>query len=349
MPLVLLTSMGVRTDNPEFAAAGFACCLTKPIKPAQLYEVLVRVISGTKPTVKKPPADKKVDRTLATRLPLRILLCDDNAINQKVALRLLQQFGYNAELAGNGLEALVAFEKHTFDLIFMDIMMPEMGGIEAAAEIRARQRQRSQYPNYKSPMIIVAMTANAMQGDREKCLAAGMDDYLAKPVRPEDIRAILERWGERASHENVDLELKPSRTDAAAGAADNAAHNGTAGEPPVDLDRLLDFTDGNADNLRELITLYIDQTSGQIKQLETAVEGSVAAEVRRLAHSCAGASATCGMRRMVPLLRELERQGHEGNLVGAAQVCSQLGDEFRLVRTYLENYLAGQTAQLSQT
>src|SRR5437870_3383207 len=104
----------------------------------------------------------------------------------KRSLRLLQQMGYRADLAANGVEALTAFDRQPYDLIFMDVMMPEMGGLEATAEIRRRQQQQAQFPNFKSPIIIVAMTANAMQGDREKCLADGMDDYLAKPVRSPD-------------------------------------------------------------------------------------------------------------------------------------------------------------------
>jgi CheY-like chemotaxis protein len=198
MPLVLLTSMGVRSDHPDFASASFASCLNKPIKPVQLQEALVRVLSGAKPAFRRTAPNAKLDPALASRLPLRVLLCDDNVINQKVALRLLQQMGYRADLAANGLEALAALEARPYDLIFMDVMMPEMGGLEATAAIRQRQKQRVQFPNYKSPMIIIAMTANAMQGDREKCLAAGMDDYLAKPVRPEDMRTIVERWGVRA-------------------------------------------------------------------------------------------------------------------------------------------------------
>ena len=200
MPLVLLTSMGVRTDHPDFARAAFASCLSKPIKPVQLQEALIRVLSGAKPAPQTAPTNSKLDPKLASRLPLRVLLCDDNVINQKVALRLLQQMGYRADLAANGVEALAALDKQSYDLIFMDLMMPEMNGLEATATIRQRQQQPAQFPTYKSPIIIVAMTASAMQGDREKCLAAGMDDYLAKPVRLEDVRTIVERgmlWASR--------------------------------------------------------------------------------------------------------------------------------------------------------
>src|SRR5258706_9658867 len=146
MPLVLLTSMGVRADNPAFAGAAFASCLTKPIKPAQLHEVLVRVISGSKPAAKKS-APMKLDPSLAQRLPLRVLLCDDNAINQKVALRLLQQMGYQADIAANGLHALAALDTQPYDLIFMDVMMPEMGGLEATAAIRDARQQPPPFPN----------------------------------------------------------------------------------------------------------------------------------------------------------------------------------------------------------
>ncbi|MGN6643635.1 MAG: response regulator, partial [Verrucomicrobiota bacterium] len=346
MPLVLLTSMGVRSDSPDFATAAFASCLTKPIKPAQLHEVLLRVISGAKPAAKKLPVPSKLDPTLSQRMPLRLLLCDDNVINQKVAARLLQQMGYKADITGNGLEALAALDQQQYDLIFMDIQMPEMDGMEATKAIRERQRDRERYPHYKSSIVIVAMTANAMTGDREKCLAAGMDDYLSKPVRPEDVRRVIERWGATATMPDA-----PAPIAAATATATGLAEAETkADEPPVvEMERLLDFTNGNADDLRELVTLYISQTGEQIEQLAAAVAAGSASEVRRLAHSCAGASATCGISRIVPLLRELEKQGNEGHLIGAAERAQKIQDEFKRIRVFLENYLQKQTAMAANT
>jgi CheY-like chemotaxis protein/HPt (histidine-containing phosphotransfer) domain-containing protein len=338
MPLVLLTSMGVRSDHPDYASASFASCLTKPIKPAQLQEALVRVISGSKPPP-RTPASTKLDPALAKRLPLRVLLCDDNVINQKVALRLLQQMGYRADLAADGVQALAALDKQPYDLIFMDVMMPEMGGLEATRVIRERQAQPSRFPYYKTPIIIVAMTANAMQGDREKCIASGMDDYLAKPVRLEDIRAIVERWGSAAGSAETSGEAPHSQTVPSNGSVPAAAP-APAEAPPVDMERLLDFTDGNPDNLKELVMLYLNQTSEQMGQLDAALRAGSAQEIRRLAHSCAGASATCGVKQLVPILRELERQGTEEKLTTAADLCQQAAREFQRIRVFLEDYLA---------
>ena len=350
MPLVLLTSMGVHTDRPEFASVSFASCLTKPIKPAQLHEALLRVVSGAKPAAQKAPVAPKLDPTLATRLPLRVLLCDDNIINQKVASRLLQQMGYRADVAANGVEALAALDRQPYDLIFMDVMMPEMDGLKATRLIRERQVLRSQFPNYKSSVIIVAMTASAMQGDREKCLAAGMDDYIAKPVRLEDVRTIVERWGAKAAAPDSVQAIAHSPQTATATQATLAPASPPADDhPPVEMDRLLDFTEGNPDNLRELVTLYLNQTGDQIEQLEAAVQAAAPAEVRRLAHSCAGASATCGMRRLVPLLRELERQGAEEELTNAAQLCQQVSREFERIRSFLEEYMARHAPLASET
>ncbi|MDB6111858.1 MAG: multi-sensor hybrid histidine kinase, partial [Pedosphaera sp.] len=330
MPLVLLTSMGVRADNPAFTSVAFASCLTKPIKPAQLHEVLVRVISGAKAkSTSRKSTGPKLDRSLANRLPLRTLLCDDNLINQKVALRLLQQMGYQADVAANGVECLKALERQPYDIIFMDVQMPEMDGLEATRQIRERQKTAGQPGHFKPEIAIVAMTANAMQGDREKCLAAGMDDYLSKPVRPEDIRLVLERWGSRASLS----ELNSSPEEPEAGDLELAA------QPPVDMERLLDFANGNPENLRELAELYLQQTSGQVEQLTAAVKVGAAEEVRRLAHSCAGASSTCGMTAIGPLLRELERQGHEGLLSNAPELALSVEREFARIQKFLEDYL----------
>jgi CheY-like chemotaxis protein/HPt (histidine-containing phosphotransfer) domain-containing protein len=336
--------MGMHPDQSSLATSPFVSCLTKPLKPVQLREALVRVVSGAKTSSIRPAPAARLDPGLAQRLPLRVLLCDDNVVNQKVALRLLQQMGYQAELAVNGIEALAALARQPYDIVFMDVMMPEMGGLEATRIIRERQQQRERFPTYKTPIIVVAMTANAMQGDREKCLAAGMDDYLAKPVRLEDVRAIIERWAAVAAM--TESPGAPAVTPSAA--LETRPAGGTAQEiGPVDMERLNEFTDGNPESLKELATLYLNQTAEQLEQLDSAVAAGVASEVRRLAHSCAGASATCGMRRLAPILRELENKGLTGDLSNAAQLCVQANAEFQRIRSFLSDCLAPGSAALA--
>ena len=184
------------------------------------------------------------------------------------------------------------------------------------------------------------MTANAMNGDREKCLAAGMDDYLPKPVRPEDIRTVVERWAQAAAApEPPSAAVSQTETATAAFHPQSQPPTTVPSHPPVDMERLNDFTSGNAEELRDLINLYLKQTSEQVTQLLAAVKAGTAAEVRRLAHSCAGASATCGMADILPPLRELEREGECGQLVHAAELADQVGQEFQRIRTFLENHL----------
>ncbi len=329
LPLVLLPHVGVKTDGPEFAAVAPAGFVTKPVKPHQLQELLLRVVSGAKPVARKATSTAKLDPGLAARLPLRVLLCDDNAINQKVAARLLQQMGYQPDIAANGRQALEKLDAQRYDLVFMDVMMPEMDGLEATREIRIRQQSDASRPNYQPPLVVVAMTASAMQGDRDKCIAAGMDDYVAKPVRPEEMRNVIERWGSAVAAG------KESATTTAPSAAKRAAPADIGGKPPVDMDRLRELTDGSENGVRELVKLYVEQTGLQIQQLETAIREGEAAVVRRVAHSCAGASATCGMTDIVPLMREMERQGFEGKLTTAATVCAEAAREFVRICSFL--------------
>ena len=321
LPLVLLMPLGRHSDAPAGARITFAHTATKPVKPAQLCAVLERALLS--PKIAAPAAPAKPDQLLAEKLPFRILLCDDNDINQKVATRILQQIGYQPDLAGNGREALDALDKKCYDLIFMDVMMPEMDGLEATRAIRERQKNGAAHPNYQSRIIIVAMTAQAMHGDREKCIAAGMDDYLSKPIRPKDIRGIIEHWGANRPGEIKSAPAPKTGTPA------------TVEESPVEMDRLNDLTDGNEDNLRELVELYFKQTAQQLAQLEAAVRANKTDEVRRVAHSCAGASATLGMVRLVPMLRDLEKQGASGALTNALQICEDAGREFKRIQKFL--------------
>jgi CheY-like chemotaxis protein len=187
LPLVLFSSLGRRETAEGPSGALFAATLAKPLHQSQLFDTLITLLAPnaarpSAPTVAKP----RIDATLAQRHPLRILLAEDNVVNQKLALRLLQQMGYRADLASNGAEAIESVARQTYDVVLMDVQMPEMDGLEASRRITAKWT-----PN-KRPRI-VAMTANAMQGDREECLAAGMDDYVTKPIRVDQLVEALNR------------------------------------------------------------------------------------------------------------------------------------------------------------
>jgi two-component system sensor histidine kinase/response regulator len=190
LPLILLSSSLPARNLTAQSPDQFAVRLMKPIKQAELFNSLATALGHVHTVTKSLRLVKPFDPSLATRLPLKILLVEDNVINQKVALRILQQFGYQSDLAANGIDALAAVERQKYDLLFMDVQMPEMDGLEATRRI-CTLLSASQRP------YIVAMTANALKEDRAMCLAAGMDDYLSKPVRPEDIKGALERAATR--------------------------------------------------------------------------------------------------------------------------------------------------------
>jgi signal transduction histidine kinase/CheY-like chemotaxis protein len=180
LPLVLFSSLGRREVGD--AESLFAAFLGKPVRQSQLFDTMVNLLSQRPATGAAKAAKPQVDAGMAARHPLRILLAEDNVVNQKVALRFLEQMGYRADVASNGIEAVESVERQAYDVVLMDVQMPEMDGLEAARRICARAGDRPR---------IVAMTANAMQGDREMCLAAGMDDYVTKPLRVERLAEAL--------------------------------------------------------------------------------------------------------------------------------------------------------------
>ena len=246
----------------------------------------------------------------------RILVAEDNIVNQKVAARQLQKLGYRADLVANGLEALEALGRIPYDLVLMDCQMPEMDGYEATAEIRRREGSAKHTP-------IVAMTANALEGDREKCIAAGMDDYVSKPVKPEELGEVLGRL--------------LSKGEAVFKEAAAAAPQQTS--PPVDMERLHLALGDEPEELADILDAYLTQMSESLGKLALAIESGDAAEVNSISHNCAGVSANCGIVALVEPLRELERMGRESRLEGAAALSGRVGKEFSRVRTFLEENL----------
>ena len=320
MPMVLLTPLGKKKSNSDEVRVVFAHAVHKPVKPAQLCAALERALLSPRAPA-RPPEPAKVVNKMAETNPLRILVADDNSINQRVAVRILQQLGYTPDVADNGRAVLDQLDQKPYDFIFMDVMMPEMDGLEATRMLRKRQAA-GDHAHYRSRIVVCAMTAHAMAGDREKCLASGMDDYLAKPVRPKDVRDMLEKWCGKVLAEN--------KTQTATAPPPPA-------EPAVDMDRMNDLTDGNDDSLRELVDMYLKQTNKQFDQMQAFIRESNADGLRRVAHSCAGASATLGMTRLVPKLREMERLGTSGTVTGGQAIFDQATREYSDIHDFLKN------------
>jgi PAS domain S-box-containing protein len=197
--LVLLSSMGERLAAEELKAAGIDDCLVKPVKESPLFDCLATLMGrvATQPVRQA----RKVSPPAASATPgkqkVRILLAEDNTTNQEVAQGLLRRLGYSADVVANGTEVLEALRQIPYDVILMDCQMPELDGYEATRRIRQFEQERVAPFDWKAPLHIIAMTANAMEGDREKCLLAGMNDYVGKPVRLEELRAALARRGDR--------------------------------------------------------------------------------------------------------------------------------------------------------
>jgi len=313
LPLLLFTSLGRREAGAE--SVGFAAHLTKPIKPSQLFDALVGVLAGQPIRVdKRTPSRLELDPEMARRHPLRILVAEDNVVNQKLALRLLEQMGYRADVAANGLEAVEAIERQPYDLVLMDVQMPEMDGFEASREIARR------WPADRRPRI-VAMTANAMQGDRELCLAAGMDDYMSKPIHVEELVAALER--------SMGRESDPIRTE---GSAVSANQTRFAADRPstqvldqAAIDRLR--TTMGTVFLDELLSTFVEDSQDLVSTMRRALGQKDADSFRRAAHSLKSNAASFGAMTLSTLAKDLEDLARSGSLDGAAPRVERLAGE----------------------
>jgi PAS domain S-box-containing protein len=321
--VILLTSLGKLIDDDKLAEAGVDACLVKPVKRARLFECLTGLSKGKgAPGVPGGPAPEPRPPIVVAGQPLRILLAEDNLINQRVAVAQLKKLGYMPDVANNGVEALEMSGNKPYDVILMDCQMPVMDGYEATEQIRLREKAEG-----RKPVHIIAMTANAMQGDREKCLAAQMNDYLSKPVRDTELKKALER--------------APVPAAAAAGddAADLAPRAAPAGDELVDLERLEAAANEDPAMLQELVELYFAQAKDLMNGLRGAITSGSAKDVDHFAHKLVGASLACGMSAMVLPLRELERQGKEGRLTNAEALFAQTSRHLELTRSKVGTYV----------
>ena len=300
--LVMMTSGGVHGDAARLAEAGFAAYLVKPVRQSQLHDCLASVLGAALlDDGSKVPASRFITRrTLAelARRQARILLAEDNVVNQKVALKTLEKLGFKADVVGNGSEAVAALRLARYDLVLMDVQMPEMDGLEATRLIR---RPASGAVDPKTP--IVALTAHAMVGDRQNCLDAGMDDYLAKPFKVSELLEVLERW----------LPVGPDVRSSQPRETPTAALPAVAGvpkagdEPVFDEAVLLDVLDGDREAAAEIAAEFLDDAVLQVNGLQLAVEGGDRQEIKRRAHTLKGASASIGARALRARAANLEK------------------------------------------
>src|SRR6266699_1457237 len=333
LPLVMLTSLG--SWGELRGGVEFAASLTKPIKPSQLYDTLMSVFGATPAGVQAPaPREGPVEEPAEQRMPLRILVAEDNVVNQQLALLLLGKLGYRADVTADGLAALQALEREPYDVVLMDVQRPTMDGLEATRRIH-QQWSEGQRPH------VIAATANAMQEEREACLAAGMDDYLPKPIRVEELAAALSRCRPRVAP-------RPPAAARGAGVGAQAPPEreplGQLGQPrsagvlhPAALERLVQtIGDDDPDLLAALIDTFLRDVPRLVDSARQGLQQGQADEVRRAAHTLKSNGATFGATGFSELSRQLESLARPGTLEGTADLIARIEAEFERVRIALE-------------
>ncbi len=316
--LVMLTSVGQRGEISHLERIGFSAYLTKPVRRSQLYDCIAAVL-GVPDCARDAAPPRIITRhTLVEdrKKRYRILLAEDNAVNQKVALRILERLGFGADAVANGREAVSALATIPYDLVLMDVQMPEMNGFEATQVIRD---PASDVRDHRIP--IIAMTAHAMKGDREKCLQVGMNDYISKPVTPLALERIL--------HEHLDVRGESDASPPASEPRD---------DEPVLLSRIQSCADGDMAFEQELITAFLSDTDKRLSDLEAAIREQDWTQVAMQAHMTKGSSANTGACRMQRIANQLEKLGGSGELARAEELITELKTEFEEVARFLGEY-----------
>ncbi len=327
--LILLTSMGQRGDAQRMMDLGFAAYLTRPVRQSELLDVLATLWSAhlkgdavglvTRYTIAEGRGDGE-SRTDMPRLQLRarVLVAEDNFVNQQVALELLQSIGCVVTMAGDGIDAVQFVREANYDVIFMDCQMPRMDGYAATAEIRRIEGSLRHTP-------IIAMTAHAMRGDRERCLAAGMDDYVSKPIDPDTVIRVLRRWLPDLKGEAPEPKM-PVRPGVE-----------TPEEAPVlDMKQAMFITGGKMAMFQRIAKVFLQHMPNRIHELEQAIANKDGSEVYRVSHSIQGASASVGGRKLRELAYRLEQKGQNKNLEDGEHWLAQIKEAYGALKTALE-------------
>ncbi len=371
-------------DYPEHGGNYYETTLTKPIKPLLLLDELSGVLATPDQRITRPMRPREIFRDLARQLPLRILLAEDNIVNQKVALLMLQRLGYRADLAANGLEVLEALERQRYDVVLMDVQMPEMDGLETTREIHRRYsktaamdgergatrsgswytgsrdtatRSGSFYTGSRDAHLtgprprIIGMTAHAMRGDRERCLEAGMDGYLAKPIQLGDLLDALSTHGagDQAPSAESDRQDRERAAAAAAPAPDPApvatpaaavTRAGEASSPAIDPGKLQSLRDlemeSTAGLVERIIGAFLDSSAADLTALRDAAGQCDRVALRNAAHRLKGSCGNLGADALAAICQELEQAASFDDPVEHDALLGQLEHELSRVRTALE-------------
>jgi PAS domain S-box-containing protein len=349
--IVILTSMGKRGDASRLESIGCAGYLLKPIKQQQLFEALLSVL-GNVPSPAAQPARLITRHTISEqhKKSLRILLAEDNLINQKVAVTLLRKAGYLVETVDNGAQAVEAVLGGGYALVLMDVQMPELDGFEATQKIRLAEGTAQHTP-------IIAMTAHAMKGDRERCLAAGMDDYVIKPLQPEKLIDAIERvaygipshpspaiesetidesldLGTLGDLSVFDLGVEMNETEAPTKPDLPASQAETVANPPLDMRAALPRFNDDPDFFIEMLDEYLAHLPERIETLRSALQNRNAAVIHRTGHSLKGVSSNFCAEVMTGLARELETAGRNNDLTQALDLIQAAEAEAERIREY---------------
>jgi CheY-like chemotaxis protein len=312
--LVLLTSAGRPDDATLWRSLSISACLTKPVRQSELFDALMYVMNPLdgcpNPLTSRQSTESSL-APLAAQPQLRILLAEDHPVNQMVATRMLERLGHKVVVATDGSKAITALEESEFDAVFMDVQMPEIDGFEALRIIRTREKSTGKH------VPIVALTAHAMQGDRERCLLAGFDDYLAKPIVNRDLEAALDS-----------LINQFRRTP-------DARH-------PV-LDELISICEGDTVFSYELAESFLESAPRCLSGIETALELGDPVALSSHAHALRGIAATIGAVDLSTLCAELEDVMKRRGLEAAPAVASRVNRAWDQVRTALEQHVPAGT------
>ena len=321
LPIVLLTSSGLATDRERARAVQVEAFLTKPVRQSALYDCLVTVL-GLGLRGAEPPITESSLRSAVSGPSVHLLVVEDNSVNQQVARRMLEKQGHRVDVVANGAEAVEAVSRIRYGAVLMDCQMPVMDGYEATRAIRALEGDSHHTP-------VIAMTAGAMVGDAEKCLDAGMDDYVAKPVRWDELATVLWRWTRM-----------PAAVPPGGGAEDASSAARRPAAPACVLDPgilgdLRDLGNGNGE-MDSIVSLFLDEGSKQISELRMALSQGESDLAGELCHSLKGSSANLGATRMAGICAELETAVSSRHFGAAYQLLGRLEAEFPIVQGALE-------------